>query len=62
VIEALQPYRRGVIRISTAAARLRVSGLFSLDNSERALNSLEQILPVRIEQYLGFWTQIELLG
>lgn len=62
VIEALQPYRRGVIRISTAAARLRVSGLFSLDNSERALNSLEQILPVRIERYLGFWTQIELLG
>ena len=62
VIEALQPYRRGVMRISPAATRLRVSGLFSLDNSERALTSLAQILPVRIEQYLGFWTQIELLG
>jgi transmembrane sensor len=36
--------------------------LFSLDNSERALASLEQILPVRIEQYLGFWTRIELRG
>lgn len=62
VIEALQPYRRGVLRISPAAARLRVSGLFSLDNSERALVSLAQILPVRIEQYLGFWTQIEMRG
>nr|WP_269137529.1 FecR domain-containing protein [Pseudomonas sp. PGPR40] len=62
VIEALQPYRRGVLRIDPAAAQLRVSGLFSLDNSERALASLEQILPVRIEQYLGFWTRIELRG
>ncbi|WP_024618916.1 FecR domain-containing protein [Pseudomonas kilonensis] len=62
VIEALQPYQRGVLRISPVAARLRVSGLFSLDNSERALASLAQILPVRIEQYLGFWTQIEMRG
>lgn len=62
VIQALQPYRRGVLRIDPAAAQLRVSGLFSLDNSERALASLEQILPVRIEQYLGFWTRIELRG
>lgn len=62
VIEALQPYRRGVLRISPAASRLRVSGTFSLDHSERALASLAQILPVRIEQYLGFWTQIEVRG
>lgn len=62
VIEALQPYRRGVLRISPAAARLRVSGLFPLDSSDRALAALEQILPVRRKEYLGFWTQIELRG
>lgn len=59
VVEALQAYRRGVLRISPAAAQLRVSGTFSLDNSEQALASLEHTLPVRIERYLGFWTRIE---
>lgn len=59
VIEALQPYRRGVLRVSAHAAQLRVSGVFSLDNSERALASLEQTMPLQIKHYLGFWTQIE---
>lgn len=59
VVEALQAYRRGVLRISPAAAQLRVSGTFSLDDSEQALASLEHTLGLRIERYLGFWTQIE---
>lgn len=59
VISALRPYRNGVLRVSAEAARLRVSGLFSLDNSDRALLSLEQTMPVRITHYFGLWTAVD---
>lgn len=51
VIEALRPYRYGVLRVSPAAAQLRVFGVFPLDGSDRALQALAQVLPIRVEQY-----------
>ncbi|MDD2050270.1 FecR domain-containing protein [Pseudomonas putida] len=60
VIEALRPYQPGVLRISAQAAALPVSGVISLDDSARALRSLEQTMPLRITRYLGWWTRIEL--
>lgn len=60
VIEALRPYRRGVLRITPDAAALRVSGVFALDDSTRVLRSLEETLPVRVEQRFGWWTQLSL--
>ncbi len=60
IIEALRPYRRGIIRISPEAAELRVSGVFPLDDSTQALRSLEETLPLRVEQRFGWWTQITL--
>lgn len=60
VIEALQPYRRGILRVSPAAARLRVSGGFSLDHSDRALAALEQTMPLRINRYGAWWVSIDL--
>lgn len=60
VIEALRPYRRGWLQISNEAAALRVSGVFALDNSEQALRSLEEALPIRVEQRLGWWTSVSL--
>ncbi|MCO7594006.1 MULTISPECIES: DUF4880 domain-containing protein [Pseudomonas] len=62
LVEALRPYRRGILRIAPQAADLRVSGLFPLDDSDGALRALEQTMPLRIEQTLGWWTRIELRG
>lgn len=58
VIDALRPYRRGVLRISPDVAGLRVSGLFPLDDSEQVLRTLQETLPVRIDQRFAWWTQV----
>lgn len=60
VIDALRPYRRGVLRISPEAAALRVSGVFPLDDSAQVLRTLEETLPVRVEQRFAWWTQVSL--
>lgn len=51
VVDALRPYRYGMLRISPAAARLRVFGVFPLDDSDQTLQSLAQVLPIRVERY-----------
>lgn len=58
VIDALRPYRRGVLRISPDAAALRVSGVFPLDDSEHVLRTLQETLPVRVEQRFAWWTHV----
>ncbi|KAF1072014.1 MAG: Protein FecR [Pseudomonas citronellolis] len=59
VVAALRPYHRGPLRVAPAVANLRISGLFYLDDSERALAALSEVLPIRIERYLGWWTRLE---
>jgi len=54
LIEALRPYRRGFIRLSPEAGQLRVLGAFPLDDTDRALESLAQTLPIRLTRY-GAW-------
>ncbi|GAB7531313.1 FecR family protein [Pseudomonas sp. 3A(2025)] len=61
VIQALRPYRHGWLRITDDAAALRVSGVFPLDDSEQALRSLQEVLPIRVQQPFGWWTQLSLL-
>lgn len=58
VIDALRPYRRGVLRISPDAAALRVSGVFALDDSTQVLRTLQETLPVRVDQRFAWWTQV----
>ncbi|MBD8599014.1 FecR domain-containing protein [Pseudomonas sp. CFBP 8772] len=60
VIEALRPYHRGVLTLSPKAARLKISGVFSLDQSEQALAAMADVLPLRVEHFLGFWTRVSL--
>ncbi|MDG6398658.1 FecR family protein [Pseudomonas quasicaspiana] len=60
VIEALRPYRRGILRISPQASGLRVSGVFPLDKSDEALRSLQEVLPIKVEHHLNWWTQLSL--
>ncbi|MDF0729286.1 DUF4880 domain-containing protein [Pseudomonas entomophila] len=59
VLEALRAYHHGVLRVSPAAARLRVSGVFTLDDSARALRLIAATLPVRVVSYGGVWVSIE---
>jgi transmembrane sensor len=51
VVDALRPYRYGLLRVSPAAASLRVFGVFPLDDSDRTLQSLAQVLPITVKQY-----------
>lgn len=51
VVDALRPYRYGLLRVSPEAASLRVFGVFALDDSDRTLQSLAQVLPITIAQY-----------
>lgn len=58
VIDALRPYRRGIIRVDPSVATLRVSGALPLDNTDQALGALEATLPVRVEHLTSYWTTI----
>ncbi|MFF7060822.1 FecR domain-containing protein [Pseudomonas sp. NPDC008258] len=59
VIEALRPYRPGLIRVSPQVRNLRVQGVFPLDDSERTLAALEETMPIRVERYGAWMTLIE---
>jgi len=54
VVEALQRYHAGLLRVSPAAAGLRVFGVFALDDAEQALRGLAAALPIRLRR-LGPW-------
>ncbi|MBK5007065.1 FecR domain-containing protein [Pseudomonas sp. S32] len=59
VIDHLRPYHRGVLQLARDAAELRISGVFTLDDSQAALAALHDMLPLRVTRYLGWWTRIE---
>lgn len=59
VVAALRDYRPGVIRIDDAAAALRVSGVFSLDDTDRSLQAIAQTLPVRVSTTSAWWVSIQ---
>lgn len=60
VVAALSRYRTGWIRVSPAAGALRVTGLFSLDDTDRALDSLRHTLPISVAHYGGIIVMIDL--
>lgn len=59
VVEALRPYRKGFIRLSPAAARLRVLGAFPLDDTDNVLRSLEQTMPVSVRNFGNLLVMID---
>lgn len=59
VIDALRPYRRGILQLAPAAAQLLVSGLLPLDDSDHALAMLASIAPIRLNKRTDFWVSIE---
>ncbi|MGL5998222.1 MAG: FecR domain-containing protein [Pseudomonas proteolytica] len=54
----LARYRHGWLHCDPAIAQLEVSGVFQLDDIDRALSALSDSLPVRIERFTPLWTRV----
>lgn len=52
-------YRPGLLRCTAAVAGLRVSGAFPLDNTDRILDMLPNVLPVQIRERTRYWITVE---
>lgn len=50
--------RVGVIRVDPAVAGLHLSGVFPLDDAERALKALEPALPITVTRHTQYWLQV----
>ncbi|WP_314915738.1 FecR domain-containing protein [Pseudomonas helleri] len=58
IIEALRPYRGGVLRIDPAVAELRVSGMFRLDKTDQVLDTLVRTLPIQVLRRSDYWVTV----
>lgn len=59
VITQLARYRRGLLSVSPDVAGLSVSGVFPLDDTDRALDMLQRVLPITIKRWGPWWVRIE---
>ncbi|QPR34853.1 FecR domain-containing protein [Delftia acidovorans] len=57
-IDELRRYRPGLITLAPEVAGLRLSGVFPLADTDRILQSLVQVLPVRIHVPVRYWVRI----
>ncbi|MCY1481309.1 Protein FecR [compost metagenome] len=51
--------RHGLLRCDPAVAELRISGVFPLDDSERALAAVARTLPVRVVYRTRWWVTLQ---
>ncbi|WP_158291687.1 FecR domain-containing protein [Lampropedia puyangensis] len=58
VVRRLARYRNGILRCDPAIADLRVTGVFPLRDSERALHNLTLGLPVRLQYLTRYWVTL----
>lgn len=56
LLEIFGRYRKGLLRASGNAARMQISGVFRLEDIERALLQVVDILPLHVQRYGGFLT------
>jgi transmembrane sensor len=59
VIQAIQPYRKGLIRLSPEVAQLRVYGVFHLDNTDHILQSLAEVFPIKLRSFSSWLVFID---
>ena len=59
VLAQLARYRHGVVRCDPAVARLRVSGVYQLHDTDRQLSLLQASLPIRVRRHSRFWISVE---
>ena len=62
LVDKLQAYRPGYLGIDPALSGMKVSGVFPLAHTDRALSALENTYPVKIRQFTRYWTWIEPRG
>lgn len=55
----LNRYRPGVLRCDPAVADLRLSGVFPVQDTDRILATLPQVLPVQVVKRTGYWVTIQ---
>lgn len=61
-LDDLARYRPGVLRWTPAVARLPLTGVFPLADTDRVLAALEQTLPVRIQRLTRYWVSVDMLS
>lgn len=54
----LDRYRPGVLRVDPRIARLRLSGVFPLADTDRILATLPGVLPVRVQWRTRYWVTV----
>lgn len=52
-------YRRGLVRCDPAVSDLRLSGVFPLQDTDRILAMLPNVLPVRVRLRTRYWVTVE---
>ncbi|WP_233272877.1 FecR domain-containing protein [Paraburkholderia acidisoli] len=57
-VAELGRYRPGFLHAEPSVANLRVSGVFPLDDTDRALASLERALPVGVRHATRYWVTV----
>jgi len=58
-LDELSRYREGVLSYDDAAAGLRISGVFYIDDTDAVLDNLAATLPLRIRRFTPYWTRVE---
>jgi transmembrane sensor len=58
LVAELSRYRPGVLRCHEQVSGLRLTGSFSLDDTDAALTLVARTLPVRIERMTRYWVSI----
>jgi len=56
--EEIARYRVGVLRCDPAVADLRISGVFQVNDTDRALGIIAETLPVRLTYVTRYWVSI----
>ncbi|MCW2270715.1 fec operon regulator FecR [compost metagenome] len=54
----LSRYRSGILRCDPRIARLKVSGAFPIDDTDRALAALESGFSLRVTRYSRYWASV----
>lgn len=57
-ISELGRYRRGLLRCDPAVASLRFSGVFPLEDTDRILATLPNVLPVQVQLRTRYWVTV----
>jgi transmembrane sensor len=58
VLAILAQHHQGWLRYSNEVAALRVTGVFRLDDTDIALNSIQNSLPIKVEKTTNWWLKL----